>query len=214
MESLNTFLFGFGKMGKRVAHILEARGHTLASSLNEADVCIDFSSSSAVLNHIEMACKASVPIVIGTTGWEKELPFAEEVVKQSKNAALYAPNFSLGIALFRKLLKEARALFADYDAAGIEFHHREKKDSPSGTAKMIRNDIELSKNFSSVRIGSVVGKHEVIFDSPVDSITLSHEAKNREGFAIGAVKAAEWIVHQKGWFTLDDMLYSVDYSLQ
>jgi len=211
---MKVLLFGYGKMGKMVAQIADTRDHQLVSSLDEADVCIDFSAGEVVLDHVRLACAAAVPIVIGTTGWESDLSIAQDLVEKSENAALYAPNFSLGVAFFRKLLKEAHHLFADYEIAGVEFHHQQKKDAPSGTAKAIAEDLEMPTPFSSVRCGSLIGKHEILFDSPVDTITLTHEAKNREGFALGAVKAAEWILDQKGWCTLDDMLHSADYAVR
>lgn len=196
-----------------VARIAEVRDHTLVSSLDEADVCIDFSVAEAVAHHVEEACHAHVPIVIGTTGWEKDLPLVQKYVAESHNAALYAPNFSIGIALFRKLLKEARRLYADYALTGVETHHDQKQDAPSGTAKAIAQDLNMHTPFSSLRLGTIVGKHEVLFDSPVETISLKHEAKNREGFALGAVQAAEWICGQTGWFTLDDMLHSTHYAV-
>ncbi|MCH9627827.1 MAG: 4-hydroxy-tetrahydrodipicolinate reductase [Chlamydiales bacterium] len=197
-----------------VARLAKERGHEIVETPHEADVCIDFSSASGVVEHIREACEASVPIVIGTTGWETDIPVVQTLVEKSGIAALYAPNFSLGVALFRKLLKEARAQLTDYEIAGIEWHHQQKKDAPSGTACAIAKELDMPTPFSSVRCGSVVGKHSVFFDSLGDTITLTHEAKNREGFALGALKAAEWIIDQKGWLTLDDMLYSADYTVR
>lgn len=204
-------LFGFGKMGKLVARLAEMRDHIIVHFPEEADVCIDFSAANAVIDHIQQACAAKVPLVIGTTGWEKDLPKAQELIKKSENAALFSPNFSLGMAFFQKLLKEAHHLLQEYDQAGTEWHHKEKKDAPSGTARAIHDALDIP--FSSVRCGSIVGKHTIVFDSPVDSITFTHEAKNREGFALGAVRGAEWIVGKRGWFTLDDMLYCTDYAV-
>ncbi len=201
-------------MGTMVARLAEERGHQVVGVLDEADVCIDFSSASCVVQHIREACEAAVPIVVGTTGWEADLPVVQTLVEKSGIAALYAPNFSLGIAFFRKLLKVARAQLADYEIAGIEWHHQQKKDAPSGTACAIAKELDMPTPFSSVRCGSIVGKHSVYFDSPSDTITLTHEAKNREGFALGALKAAEWILDQKGWLTLDDMLHSSDYAIR
>ncbi len=200
-------------MGKLVASLAEARNHQIVDVLEEADVCIDFSVAKAVLDHVTQACAAKVPIVIGTTGWEESLPLAHKLVAESENGALYAPNFAIGIALFRKLLIQAQNLYADYALSGEETHHTEKKDAPSGTAKAIAHDLKMESPFSSQREGAVVGKHEVVFDSPIDTISLKHEAKNREGFALGAIQAAEWICNQKGWFTLDDMLHSTNHSV-
>ncbi|MCC5832762.1 MAG: hypothetical protein JJU12_06950 [Chlamydiales bacterium] len=210
---MKLYLFGFGKMGKSVARIAEGRNHQIVSSIQDAEACIDFSVSEAVLEHVEEVCRAQLPIVIGTTGWEKDLPVVQRLVEKSGNAALYAPNFSIGIALFRKLLLEARRLFADFEIAGLEIHHSEKKDAPSGTAAAIAKDLGIS-SFSSLRVGSIVGRHEVLFDSFQETITIRHEAKNRDGFALGAVQTAEWIIDQKGWLTLDDMLYSTHYAIR
>lgn len=210
---MRILLFGLGKMGQRVAALAQERGHTIVASIHDADVAIDFSIAHLVLEHIRAACKAEIPIVIGTTGWEADLPRAKELISQSNASALYAPNFSLGVALFKKLLKQAQNLLTDYAIAGVEFHHKEKKDAPSGTAKAIAEELEMRTPFSAVRCGSIIGKHEVLFDSPQDSLTFIHEAKSRDGFALGAIKAAEWIWKQKGWFTLDDMLLSADYTI-
>ncbi|MEZ5314613.1 MAG: dihydrodipicolinate reductase C-terminal domain-containing protein [Chlamydiales bacterium] len=203
--------FGSGKMAKSIARIANIRGHETVSSLKEADVCIDFSVATAVLEHVKKACKEKVPIVIGTTGWEQDIPTAQKIVQESKNAALYAPNFSIGVAQFRKLLIEARRLFPNYEIAGLEMHHKEKKDAPSGTAKILAKDLGLS-SFSTIRLGSIIGQHEVLFDSPSETISIKHEAKNRDGFALGAIQAAEWIHNQIGWLTLDDMLYCTHYT--
>jgi 4-hydroxy-tetrahydrodipicolinate reductase len=137
-------------------------------------------------------------------------------VEESQMAALAAPNFSLGVACFTKLLGQARALFKNYEIAGVEYHHSEKKDAPSGTAKMIARSLGMASPFASVRVGRNPGKHEVIFDSPHDSVTLIHEAHGRESFAAGALTAAHWIIGKKGWLTLDDLLrdlYSTHYSV-
>ncbi len=210
---MNIFLFGYGKMGKMVEAVTKERHHSIVLSIDECDACIDFSSADGVLDHVKKACKAKVPIVIGTTGWDNYLAEAKELVNNSGNAALFAPNFSIGVALFRKLLKQANLLFSDFAIAGIECHHDQKKDAPSGTAKAIEEELNLPSPFSSIRCGSIVGKHSLLFDSPSETITLTHEAKNREGFALGAVKGAEWIVGQKGWFSLDDMLHSTGYTV-
>ncbi len=207
-------LFGYGKMGKRVAHLAGARGHHIVSDLGEADAAIDFSVAEAVLLHVEKTCATHVPLVIGTTGWEEKLPIAQQMVTNASNAALYAPNFSLGVALFRKLLKEAAPLLAHYEISGCEWHHATKQDAPSGTAKAIQRDLVMKSPFASVREGEKVGTHTVTFDSQVDQITLTHEAKSRDGFALGAIQVAEWIHDKTGWFTLDDMLHSADYALR
>lgn len=198
-------LFGHGKMGTLVGLLAEKRGDTLVDP-SAADVCIDFSHASVVLNHVQWAVEHHKPLVIGTTGWENDHETARKLIEKSNTAALASPNFSLGMACFIKLLQQARTLFKEYAVAGIEHHHSEKKDAPSGTAKQIANTLNMKTPFTSVRCGRIPGKHEVLFDSPFDSITLTHEAHNRESFASGALTAASWIQTKKGWYTLDEML--------
>lgn len=179
---------------------------------SNADVCIDFSHATVVLEHIKWAVEWEKPLVIGTTGWESDMKAAHSLVEKSKIGVIFSPNFSLGVAHFIHLLKHARARLLDYEIAGVEYHHNQKQDRPSGTAKRISEALNMSMPFASVRCGSITGKHEVLFDSPFDTITLIHEARNREDFAKGALRAAAWIRDKKGWYTLDD-LYSADYPL-
>lgn len=206
------FLFGHGKMGTRIADLAQKHGYQHVNDLSQAQVCIDFSHADVVVSHVKAACEAKIPIVIGTTGWNPQLKEVKDLIDKHQNAGIYSPNFSIGVARFLKLLHLAKDLFADYEKGGVEYHHKDKKDAPSGTALAIERVLQLKNLFTSVRCGSFVGKHEVIFDSPSDTITLSHDAKNRDGFALGALKAAEWILDKKGWFTLDDMLHSLDHS--
>jgi 4-hydroxy-tetrahydrodipicolinate reductase len=208
-------LFGSGKMAKMVKHVALEQGHVIAD-VHDADVCIDFSHADVVLKHVEWILLHQKPIVIGTTGWDADLPRAKALVEKSQTAALFAANFSLGMASFMLLLKRAKSLLLNYELAGVEYHHSQKKDSPSGTAKTIAQALEMTTPFTSVRCGRITGKHEVIFDSPFDSVILTHEAHNREGMAEGALIAAEWIQNKRGWYTLDDMLrslYSTRYAL-
>lgn len=201
-------LFGYGKMGKMVEKLSLELGHSIVD-FKEAEVCIDFSHATVVLKHVKWAAHHHIPLVIGTTGWEADMEEAKKLIELGSTAALFSPNFSLGVAYFTLLLKQAKRFFSDYEIAGVEYHHSQKKDSPSGTAKYIAKALEMHAPFASVRVGKVVGKHEVIFDSSVDAITLTHEAHNREGFALGALKAAAWILNKKGWYSLDDMLRSL-----
>lgn len=209
-------LFGHGKMGMMVAHLAEERGDSVVAP-GEADVCIDFSHQSVVLDHVKWSIAHHTPIIIGTTGWEKDEEVARACIEKSSIAALASPNFSLGVACFTQLLQHARALLKDYSVAGVEFHHSQKQDAPSGTAKVMARALAMPIPFASVRCGRIPGKHEVIFDSSWDSITLVHEAHNRESFAAGALAAAHWIQGKKtGWYTIDDMLrdlYSAHYAL-
>lgn len=220
-------LFGFGKMGRLIAALAEKQGDSFTVmnrfspiDLSSYDVCIDFSYAEGVLSHLELAASFKKPIVIGTTGWDDQLDTAKQIVKQAGIGAIYSPNFSLGIALFSLIVEKAASLFSSfpqYDVAGVEYHHVEKKDAPSGTAKALAQLFDGNLSFSSVRCGKFPGTHTILFDSGVDTITLTHEAKNREGFVEGALLAAKWIINNKGWWTFHDMvrsLYSSDHSFQ
>lgn len=220
-------LIGYGKMGKEVEKSALARDHII-TSLIEADVWIDFSHPEGILDRIHDAIKLNKPYVIGTTGFDIEL--ARQIASEKKEAALFvSANFSLGVNLFLEIVKEACKLlhpFGLYDVAGEEIHHKEKIDSPSGTAKLIVNTVlqnfpekkkalfnlpnrKLSQDelsFSSQRLGHVPGTHTLVFDSSCDTISLKHEARSREGFALGAVMAAEWLIGKKGFFTMQDLM--------
>ncbi|MGE0199101.1 MAG: 4-hydroxy-tetrahydrodipicolinate reductase [Simkaniaceae bacterium] len=205
-------LIGYGKMGKMVERCALQEEHEIVarvtkekrtfSPIEKADVCIDFTEPSAVLGTIREVAAFKKPLVIGTTGWEVE--------KGQEYAAmigiLYAPNFSIGVALFERLLKEAYTLFSPrYGVSGVEIHHQEKKDAPSGTAKHLASQIP-GLAFQSVRSGYHPGTHQVIFDAPEDTIELTHRARNREGFARGALEAASFLMGKVGFYTLEDYI--------
>ncbi|MEI7511087.1 MAG: 4-hydroxy-tetrahydrodipicolinate reductase [Candidatus Peregrinibacteria bacterium] len=222
---MNIGLFGYGRMGKMVEEIAIQRRHTVSEKIEtgmpfigNADVYIDFTLPEAVLENVEKAISKKTPLVIGTTGWAS---FQDEVEKMGKDggvAIIYGGNFSLGVNLFwrtlAKMTEEFSGFTEEYDVFSHEFHHRLKKDSPSGTA-LTTADIIL-KNFpakktictdtlheraikpeelhvSSTRGGSIPGTHSAYFDSLFDTIELTHTARSREGFALGAVLAAEQI---------------------
>lgn len=218
-------LIGYGKMGRMLEEIAASKGHTITArfsknswdmhALEHADVCIEFTEPESALENIKKLAPLKKNIVIGTTGWYEHIEEVERLVRQHDIGLLYSPNFSLGVNIFCELLNQASKLFhefPEYDAAGIEYHHNQKKDSPSGLAvkltEMIENNMPgLEKlDFSSVRCGSIFGIHSILFDSPFDTITLTHTAKNREGFARGALQAAEWLLGRKGLFTFSDCL--------
>lgn len=210
-------LIGYGKMGKLVHKVAEEKGHSIVAvidsktsgSIAEADVCIDFSVPNAVVKNVELAASLGKNIVVGTTGWHEEMEAIRNIVNRSSIGLLHAPNFSLGIALFLKMIEQTAGLMApfnQYGVAGIEMHHETKLDAPSGTAKAIASRLKQPVEFSSVRVGHIPGTHSVIYDCPVDTITLTHTARNREGFAEGAITAAEWLEGKKGIFTLDDLI--------
>lgn len=223
-------LLGYGRMGRLLERRAIQQGHSIlarfsprsdgslqthVSTLNQVDVAIDFSHASVALEHLKVCLSLGKPIVIGTTGWENELPIARALVEQADGQCLFAPNFSIGGYLFQQVVKYAASLlqaFPAYDVAGTESHHREKRDHPSGTAKGLAQEIlqqmprvkELA--FSSVRCGHMPGTHTLYFDSAVDTLTLTHEARSREGFADGALLAAAWLMQRRGFFNLNDMM--------
>jgi len=217
---MKIYLFGYGKMGKEVERIACARGHEIVD-LSDANVCIDFSHPDAVFGNAQKAVKADADLVIGTTSWEKNHEAVKNLVSTNNLGCVYAPNFSLGIYLYKQVLSQAAALinrYDDYDVAGTEIHHNQKVDRPSGTAlsltELLAQMMPKRKlvEFSSVRCGHVAGTHTVMFDSSADTITLTHEAKNRSGFALGAVIAAELIQGTKGWLSFEELLTQKEYS--
>lgn len=230
-------------MGAAVEAVAIEREHEVAARFNSSsplvgshpadleriDAAIDFSLPSLAAEHIEVYCRRGTPAVIGTTGWYDRLDDVRSWVKEFGGSILYAPNFSLGVALLVQALKAVTPLLErlpEYDAYIHELHHVRKVDSPSGTASMLahmlidgltrksRMEIETQHgrisedalHVSSTRVGGVFGKHVIGLDSPFDAIELIHEAKNRQGFAFGAVRAAEWLGGRRGLYTLDDLL--------
>lgn len=198
-------------------------------SLLGVDVCIEFSVPSAAVKNIEAVAKAGLPIVVGTTGWYDQLDAVKKIIGIRKTGLVYAPNFSVGINILSHLINCATHLFDRhemYDVAIRETHHRGKEDSPSGTALHLsqilmksmrrKNTIAAGNtdgkirpeqlNVSSIRLGNTVGEHSVLFDSDADSLEITHRAKNRSGFAYGALIAAEWIRGKKGVYTMEDVL--------
>lgn len=218
---LKLALFGYGKMGKSIEQAALLKGHAISTiaisandeiSLENTDLVIDFTRAESVLDNVQKAGKAGKNIVIGTTGWQKDEKAVKALVEKYQIGAVYSPNFSIGVLLFYKLVKEAASLISqheDYDAGGEEIHHKQKKDAPSGTALALSMPMKKywkDFDFSSLRVGNFPGTHTLYFDSPFDTITMTHTAKTREGFAKGAVLAAEWLFDKKGFFTIEDIL--------
>lgn len=222
-------IIGYGKMGKMVEQLAQKNGHEIVSivdpskfgnridadTLKNTDVCIDFTHPNVVLKNIERVVFFGKEMVVGTTGWENHTDLVKQWVEKNETGFLYGSNFSIGINLFIKALEKASEIFGlypEYDIGGWEAHHKHKVDSPSGTAKNIVNTLEQGTNrqpgtitMSSIRCGSLPGSHTVLFDSPYDTITFTHEARSREGFAQGALKAAEWLKGKKGFYTFNDI---------
>ncbi|OGJ05977.1 hypothetical protein A2238_02680, partial [Candidatus Nomurabacteria bacterium RIFOXYA2_FULL_35_9] len=187
---------------KNVSDKLDIKG------ISKADVAIDFTSKDVVLKNIQEVSKLGVNMVVGTTGWSDSLDEVKKIIEKNKIGFIYSPNFSVGVNIFFKMMDNAIKLFAklpEYDAYGLEIHHKAKKDSPSGTALKIASKIK-GLNFTSIRAGRNPGFHEVVFDSEADGITLSHQAYNRVGFAKGALMAAEFIKNKKGVYSFEDIL--------
>jgi len=230
-------LIGHGKMGREVeaaareqgdeiVHIFEIDRPVQAALLSDVDVCIEFSTPQAVVDNIRAACAARKDIVVGTTGWYDRLPEVRRAATES--GVIYSANFSLGVNIFFRIVRAASELMRnapDYDAYVHEVHHRQKIDSPSGTAlrlgEIVMGGIDRKKRIevnraegkidpsalhvTSTRAGVVAGVHTVGFDSEADSIEITHSAKSRRGFALGALHAARWIRGKKGVFTMDDV---------
>lgn len=212
-------------MGQMVEKVAMQRGHQVVAKvkagwrgeeIGAADVCVEFTSPESAMENIRKAAEQQKEIVVGTTGWR--IDELREVVDKYDIGLLYGANFSLGIGLVNHFLQEMTKVmngFEEYDVGGVEMHHAAKKDSPSGTAiemeKIVKSNMERKQDFqfASVRCGSIPGTHSVFFDSPIDRITLTHEAKSREGFAKGALLAAEWLRGKKGVYTFNEFLEEV-----
>jgi len=228
MTTTRLALIGMGKMGRALAQLAPERGfHVVAEidpsspdartvtreSLRDAQVAIEFTVPEAAPANIRASIAAGCPIVVGTTGWYDELPAVRADVERANGALLTAPNFSVGVAIFDRVVAEASRLFAGvegFEAHMIETHHSAKKDAPSGTAGALARTAEAylgrSLAITSVRVGSVPGTHELIFDAPFEQVRLIHEARDRRVFAEGALVAARWLVGRTGVFGMQDVL--------
>ena len=181
--------------------------------LTDADVCVDFSEPGAVIENIKMAAAAGVCMVVGTTGWYDRMDEARQVVEQSGIGFVYGSNFSVGVNLMFKIAGYAAQLFSrfsSYDSFIEEAHHKFKKDAPSGTAIFLKRAVEAESKrevpTASVRAGYIPGTHIVGFDSEADTLTITHTARNRRGFAEGAIAAAEWIATRKGFYEFSEIM--------
>jgi 4-hydroxy-tetrahydrodipicolinate reductase len=222
---MRILVLGAGKTGSLTAEVAHERGHraeTLRSTDNAKasaltterlapiDVVIDFTTPECVLGNIRACLDAGKNMVVGTTGWYGELAGIRAEVERRKTGFVYGSNFSVGVNLFFELVRAAApALRYHYAAHIYERHHAEKKDAPSGTAAVMQQILQEGNKaeieITSFREGEVVGMHELVFDSPADSIYLCHDAKSRRGFAEGAVRAAEWIAGKKGFFDFKEI---------
>lgn len=220
-------IVGGGKMGRMVEQLAGEYGFTVVArfsrfniaslareSLNGASVAIEFTNPAAAPENIRQLAALGVNTVCGTTGWFEQLPQIRESIAASRSALVYAANFSVGANLFQEVVRRAAELFAqhpEYEAWGWEIHHSAKKDAPSGTLKKLAEEMRGSGftgslTLSSNRAGMHTGTHEIGFDSAADTITLRHTARSREGFARGALQAAQWIAGKRGVFEFREIL--------
>ena len=227
-------LFGYGKMGKAIEKIAVKRGHTIVAkididtddcNISIADVAIDFSTPNSAFNNINECFAKNIPIISGTTGWLNRFEEITKNCQEKKGAFIYASNFSLGVNLFFELNDQLAKMMTKFNAYQVsieEIHHTQKLDAPSGTAitlaeGIIENsdkkkwtlDVTDDNNAIPIvakRIEHVPGTHTISYNSDVDSIEIKHTAKNRDGFALGAVIAAEWLQGKKGVYTMKDVL--------
>lgn len=227
-------LLGYGKMGQTIEKIAVSRGHEIVLTIDKdapaydismADVAIDFSIPSSAVDNITNCLKHDVPIVSGTTGWLEHFEEMKKLCLDQKGAFIYASNYSLGVNIFFELNEHLAKMMGNlnqYNVAIEEIHHKQKLDEPSGTAITLAEGViehtqntqwELDKAsqensipISAIRSPEVPGTHTITYNSSVDQIDIKHTAHNRQGFALGAVVAAEWIVGKKGVFTMKDVL--------
>lgn len=221
-------IIGLGKMGRTIEQLAPERGFQVVSridpaggdadsitpeTLRGAEVAVEFSTPASAVANITAALTCGCPIVVGTTGWYEKRPDVERLAGQTKCAVLIAPNFSVGVAAFGAIVTAAaRALKSapGFDAHLIETHHTAKKDAPSGTAANLEQlaseawgrDIPIT----SIRVGSVPGTHEFVFDAPFEQIRIEHIARDRRVFADGALLAAKWLIGKRGVFAMQDVL--------
>jgi 4-hydroxy-tetrahydrodipicolinate reductase len=229
-------LLGYGKMGKAIEEIALERGHEISAKIDSTtelnsidwsliDVCIEFTRPELAIKHITYCTDKQVPIVVGTTAWQKELSMVKQYVSTNNGALLYASNFSVGVNLFFELNRQLAKLMktqTDYQISVEETHHIQKLDAPSGTAVSLLEDIlQINEQYDgwslepikeqqiavkAHREPNVPGTHQITYDSAIDSIKIEHIAHNRKGFALGAVIAAEFLYQRKGIYTMSDVL--------
>lgn len=237
-------LIGYGKMGKEIERAALERGWSVdvkadftlppppPGSIQKVDVAIHFAGAADIAADLRPWAEAGKNIVVGTTGWNAQMPHIEALVHDCGIGLIHAANFSLGVNLFYRILQTAGTLFdkvPDYDVFVHEIHHKDKADSPSGTAlniagillqsiarkKEMQTETSHGKirpeqlHVTSSRAGAIAGTHTVTFDSAADSIELKHTTKNRAGLAAGAILAAEWIAGKRGIFSIDEMMKDI-----
>lgn len=221
-------LIGYGAMGRLVSELAVGQGHEIArtidiadagrsveevaDSLKGCDVAIDFSTAGAVPKNAEACARAGVPLVVGTTGWQARAEEVQGLVRKHDGALVYGANFSVGVQVFYRIAARAAELFREieaYDPFIEEAHHKRKNDAPSGTAlhlhRIVSEKLKREVPVTSTRAGYIPGTHRLGFDSVADQITLTHTARSREGFAAGALLAAQWIIGRQGVYEFSEV---------
>jgi 4-hydroxy-tetrahydrodipicolinate reductase len=223
-------IVGHGKMGRLIEQLAPEYGFDIRLMLNSStnvhgagltsenlrgvEAAVEFSTPSAVLQNIRQLAALGIPVVAGTTGWLQQLPCVREAVQSNGGALVWSPNFSVGVYRFRQIIAHAASAFAaerEYEAWGWEIHHAAKRDAPSGTLLAVADEMkqagfERAINLSANRAGAHPGTHEIGFDSSADTITIRHTARNREGFARGALRTARWILGKSGVFEFREIV--------
>ncbi len=222
---MNLALIGYGKMGRLLDALAPEYGFTVTarvdetaqiSAIQDTQIAIEFSEASVVPANVEALASAGISVVEGTTGWLSQMEQVKSSVERHGIGMVWSPNYSVGVNVFSRLVREAARLLQDenaYEAWAWEIHHSAKKDAPSGTLLKLVDDMKRAGynktiDISSSRAGRVPGTHEIGFDSAADTITLRHTARNREGFAHGALKAAQWIAGKTGFHDFEEVLFS------
>jgi 4-hydroxy-tetrahydrodipicolinate reductase len=230
----NLAIVGYGKMGKLIEQLAPDAGFCVGLKLDVdtnvnqqgitpenfrgMDVAIEFSTPHTVVANLERLCAIGVPTIVGTTGWYGELERVRGFVERCGVGVVYSPNYSIGVNVFRRAVAETARLLSnqpEYGAWAWEVHHTAKKDAPSGTLLQLIEEMQRAGfarriDASSNRAGANPGTHEIGFDSPADTITLRHTARSREGFARGALKAAQWVIGKRGLHEFGEVIFADD----
>jgi 4-hydroxy-tetrahydrodipicolinate reductase len=230
-ETKRLAIVGYGKMGRLIEQLAPQYGFAVSLKLDEfnnaagegvtaenfrgTDVAVDFSIPSAVAGNVEGIAALGVNLVLGTTGWQDQAEAVKRAVEANGIGLVWSPNYSVGVNVFARLVTQAAQLMSEqpeYGAWAWEIHHSTKKDAPSGTLIKLVNDMKKAGyarpiDVSSNRAGTVPGTHEIGFDSAADTITLRHTARNREGLARGALKAAQWVIGKKGFYEFSEIVF-------
>jgi 4-hydroxy-tetrahydrodipicolinate reductase len=230
----NLAIVGYGKMGQLIGRLAPEAGFAVTLKLDidtnvnqrgitpenfrGVDVAMEFSTPQVSVANLERLCAIGVPTVVGTTGWYSELERVKDFAERSGVGVVYSANYSIGVNVFRRVVAEAARLLAnenEYGAWAWEVHHTAKKDAPSGTLLQLVEEMQRAGyprriDASSNRAGANPGTHEIGFDSAADTITLRHTARSREGFARGALKAAQWVIGKRGLHEFGEVIFSGD----